>query len=327
MSIDYEFKKKKNISFRKENNKLIHEIHQPLHCLQLFRSLINNQKSIEEAQLLFERLDFIILDFKNIISNYNSSKKMNNSVESKNCKMASKVKIRSRKEEILISDKSKEAISYSHKSKILKYSVEKKEKIAFTVSMIDDDELLINTTCELIEREGFNVRMYRSGEEFLEQISNIEKGCVIIDQQLPGMNGITLIKIIKKMSIDLPLIMVTGFGDIKLAVNAMRAGAVDFAEKPFEIKDLILKIENLSEKNNATLTEVKETIQSHSSLQQLTKREIQILDNILSGCSNKVIARKLNISHRTVENHRASIMKKTKAKSLMELARLTFQLV
>jgi len=327
MSIDYEIKKKKSTSFRKENNKLIHEIHQPLHCLQLFRSLINNQKSIEEIQLLSERLDIIILDFKNIISNYNCLEKINNSVKSKNLKRASSVESHSRKKEFLISDKNKVATSYNHKSKKLKYLVENKEKIAFTVSMIDDDELLINTTCELIEREGFNVRMYRSGEEFLEQISNIEKGCVIIDQQLPGMSGLTLIKIIKKMNIDLPIIMVTGFGDIKLAVNAMRAGSVDFAEKPFEIKDLILKIKNLSEKNNATLTEVKETIQSNSSLQQLTKRESQILDNILLGFSNKVIARKLNISHRTVEKHRASIMNKTKARSLMELVRLTFELV
>jgi len=329
MSVDFKSDKDTKKSKKKYVNNdidvLIHKINQPVHCLQLLRSLFNNQSSHEEIQILFERLELIILDFKDIIRKTKSHEIANNqsAIKNKGRTLKGKVydenKLHSHKEEVglVVTD------NQSNIKTIL--SSDDEQRPSFTVFMIDDDELLLKTTSELLERDGFNLKSYRSAEEFIESVSSIEDGCLIVDQQLSGMSGLALIKILKKMNLTLPSIMITGFGDIKLAVNAMKAGAIDFVEKPFEITELIMRLTQIRDRFDVSLGDVKRNKQSTLLLQKLSKRELQILENILTGLSNKVIARKLNISHRTVENHRASIMKKTKAKSVMELARIKFQ--
>ena len=310
MSVDFKSNKDSKKSTKKKVNCeidiLIHKINQPIHCLQLLRSLFNNQSSPEQIQILFERLELIILDFKEIIH------------KTKSYEIAY---IQSGKKTTL-KDK-----SYVENRKNIKTipSSDDDQRPSFTVFMIDDDELLLKTTSELLERDGFNVKSYRSAEEFIESVSTIKNGCIIVDHELSGMRGLALIKILRKMNINLPSIMITGFGDINLAVNAMKAGAIDFVEKPFEITELITRLTQIRDRFDDSLTELQKNMQSALSMQKLTKRELQILENILTGLSNKVIAKKLNISHRTVENHRASIMKKTKASSVMELARIKFQ--
>jgi FixJ family two-component response regulator len=329
MSVDFKSDKDSKKFTKKDVNSeidiLIHKINQPIHCLQLLRTLFNNQSSPEEIQILFERLELIILDFKEIIHKTKSYKIAK-------IKSANKDKRRTLKGNVYF-----ENDRHSHKDEVSLVLTDNQSNIKtisssdddrrafFTVFMIDDDELLVTTTSELLKRDGFNLKSYRSAEEFIESLSSIESGCLIVDQQLSGMSGLALIKILKKMNLNLPSIMITGFGDIKLAVNAMKAGAIDFVEKPFEITELVTRLTQIRDRFDASLSELKRNKQSTLPLQKLTKRELEILENILTGLSNKVIARKLNISHRTVENHRASIMKKTKANSVMELARIKFQ--
>jgi len=329
MSLDFKSDKDSKKFTKKDVNSeidiLIHKINQPIHCLQLLRTLFNNQSSPEEIQILFERLELIILDFKEIIHKTKSYKIAK-------IKSANKDKRRTLKGKVYF-----ENYRHSHKDEVSLVLTDNQSNIKtisssdddrrafFTVFMIDDDELLVTTTSELLKRDGFNLKSYRSAEEFIESLSSIESGCLIVDQQLSGMSGLALIKILRKMNLNLPSIMITGFGDIKLAVNAMKAGAIDFVEKPFEITELVTRLTQIRDRFDASLSELKRNKQSTLPLQKLTKRELEILENILTGLSNKVIARKLNISHRTVENHRASIMKKTKANSVRELARIKFQ--
>ena len=329
MSLDFKSDKDSKKFTKKDVNSeidiLIHKINQPIHCLQLLRTLFNNQSSPEEIQILFERLELIILDFKEIIHKTKSYKIAKNKSANKDKRRTLKGKVyfendrHSHKDEVSL-------VLTDNQSNIKTISSSDDDRRAFfTVFMIDDDELLVTTTSELLKRDGFNLKSYRSAEEFIESLSSIESGCLIVDQQLSGMSGLALIKILRKMILNLPSIMITGFGDIKLAVNAMKAGAIDFVEKPFEITELVTRLTQIRDRFDASLSELKRNKQSTLPLQKLTKRELEILENILTGLSNKVIARKLNISHRTVENHRASIMKKTKANSVMELARIKFQ--
>jgi len=329
MSVDFKSDKDSKKFTKKDVNSeidiLIHKINQPIHCLQLLRTLFNNQSSPEEIQILFERLELIILDFKEIIHKTKSYEiaKIQSANNDKRRTLKGKVYFENdghfHKDEVslVVTDNQRNIKTIS--------SSDDDRRAFFTVFMIDDDELLVTTTSELLKRDGFNLKSYRSAEEFIESLSSIESGCLIVDQQLSGMSGLALIKILKKMNLNLPSIMITGFGDIKLAVNAMKAGAIDFVEKPFEITELVTRLTQIRDRFDASLSELKRNKQSTLPLQKLTKRELEILENILTGLSNKVIARKLNISHRTVENHRASIMKKTKANSVMELARIKFQ--
>jgi two-component system CheB/CheR fusion protein len=147
-----------------------------------------------------------------------------------------------------------------------------------------------------------------------------KKGCLLIDEQLPKMNGTNLVSTLRKAACRTPIIMITGEGNIQIAVNTMKAGANDFLEKPFDINALHQKLSHFKSSYNEYLDYDKsKTINADKF--KLTKREAEILDQILTGDSNKVIARKIGLSHRTIENHRFSIMKKTKSNSIMDLAR------
>ena len=329
MSVDFKSDKDSKNRAKKDVNSeidiLIHKINQPVHCLQLLRTLFNNQSSPEEITILLERLELIILDFKEIIHKTKSFEIAKIQSAKKDKRRALKGKVYFENNRLSYKDEVSLVVTDNQSNIKTISSSDDDRKAFFTVFMIDDDELLVTTTTELLKRDGFNLKAYRSAEEFIESLSSIEDGCLIVDQQLSGMSGLALIKILRKMNLNLPSIMITGFGDIKLAVNAMKAGAIDFVEKPFEITELVTRLTQIRDRFDASLSELKRNKQSTLPLQKLTKRELQILENILTGLSNKVIARKLNISHRTVENHRASIMKKTKANSVMELARIKFQ--
>jgi two-component system CheB/CheR fusion protein len=173
-----------------------------------------------------------------------------------------------------------------------------------------------------LEAEGRLIKCFNSSEAFLAAYHPYQAGYLLVDAGLPGMSGLDLIRKLAEMQSRLPAIMITGQGDVKMAVAAMRAGAVDFLEKPANIETLNLSLQRALAQSDGTAKHVSEQQEAKETLAQLTVRQVQIMDLVLAGHPSKNIAADLGISQRTVENHRASIMKKTCQKSLPGLARL-----
>jgi len=200
-------------------------------------------------------------------------------------------------------------------------------ELAPTVFLIDDDETLRETMRELIAQEGRPVEAFASGEAFLEAYRPGRKGCLLVDARLPGLGGIALLQRLKAENHGLPSIMITGHGEISMAVEAMKAGAIDFIEKPVSRDALLAGIDRAIAltQDAMALTSWHEDAASRISL--LTPRERQIMDRVIAGQPNKIIASDLGVSQRTVENHRAAVMKKTRSKSLSDLVRLAIAAV
>ncbi|MBF0270349.1 MAG: response regulator [Alphaproteobacteria bacterium] len=192
------------------------------------------------------------------------------------------------------------------------------------VFIVDDDTHIRQTLRSDLEERGLAVQDYDSAEAFIEAYRPGQMGCLLIDAYLPGISGFELLKHMKDAGHSLPSIMITGYSDVPMAIRAMKAGALDFIEKPVSraaLRDGIERALMMSEDANI-ISDWREN--AENSLAMLTKRERQILDMVLAGQPSKNIAADLGISQRTVENHRASIMKKTDTKSLPALARLAF---
>jgi two-component system response regulator FixJ len=192
-----------------------------------------------------------------------------------------------------------------------------------TVFVVDDDEAALDSLIVLLRSEGLNPRGFSSAEALLANLTPDARGCVISDVRMPGMDGVQLLKTLKAMGCMLPVIVITGHADVTVAVQAMKAGAADFIEKPFESELILRLVRACLEENeealdaNAKVTRVKRRMES------LTSRERQVLELIVDGASNKVIAAQLQISPRTVEIYRANVMSKMRADSLSELVRMT----
>jgi two-component system CheB/CheR fusion protein len=193
---------------------------------------------------------------------------------------------------------------------------------AETIFVVDDDDGLRETMRELLEAEGRPVESYASGEEFLAAYHPGNDGCLLVDAGMPGMSGLELLQRLKTEGHRLPAIMITGDGDVPMAVRAMRAGATDFIEKPIGRDELMASIERATEqtRDTAKLSAWREVAAAR--VGTLTSRQRQIMDLVLAGHPSKNIAADLGISQRTIENHRAAIMKKTGSKSLPALVRL-----
>jgi len=191
------------------------------------------------------------------------------------------------------------------------------------VFVVDDDEAALDSLVVLLRSEGLNPSGFSSAEAFLRQLTPEARGCVISDVRMPGMDGVQLLKTLKAQGCMLPVIVITGHADVTVAVQAMKAGAADFIEKPFE-SELILRLVR------ACLEENDEAVDANAKLQRvrrrmesLTARERQVLELIITGSSNKQIAAALAISPRTVEIYRANVMSKMRADSLSDLVRMT----
>lgn len=190
------------------------------------------------------------------------------------------------------------------------------------ISIVDDDESVRSSLAFRLEAAGFRVATYESAMAFLNAPPPVGGGCVITDIRMPEMDGIQLLRQIKSSDQNLQVVVITGHGDVSLAVEAMKLGALDFLEKPFDDEALLTTIraavnnEKLSSQLEGQACELVERITS------LTTRERQVLDGLLAGQSNKFIGRSLNISPRTVEVYRANVMRKMQAASLSELVRL-----
>ena len=193
----------------------------------------------------------------------------------------------------------------------------------YVVHIVDDEEPVRKSLAFLLTTAGFTVRVHELATGFLAAAPSIAKGCLVTDLRMPDMSGVELLRKLNAAKATMPTIVITGHGDVPMAVEAMKAGALDFIEKPFEDEILIEAIKKAVTRLADRPRETDDLEAVQSKLSQLTDRERQILDGVVAGLPNKTIAYDLNISPRTVEVHRANVMAKMQAKSLPELVRMT----
>src|ERR1019366_4376410 len=193
------------------------------------------------------------------------------------------------------------------------------------VYVIDDDEAMRDSLNFLLESASFNVTLFESALKFLDALPNLDFGCVVSDVRMPGLDGIELLKRMKSGHNPFPIVIMTGHGDIPLAVEAMKLGAVDFLEKPFEDDRLIGMIEAAIRQGEPAAKNEAVTRDIASRIATLSPRERQVMEGLIAGLSNKLIARDYDISPRTIEVYRANVMTKMQANSLSELVRLAMR--
>ncbi|MET0273140.1 MAG: response regulator FixJ [Phenylobacterium sp.] len=190
------------------------------------------------------------------------------------------------------------------------------------VHVIDDDEAMRDSLCFLLETSSLRARAYESAVQFLEQADDLAPGCIVTDVRMPEMSGLELVRRLKERGVPHPMIVITGHGDVPLAVEAMKAGAVDFLEKPFEEEALLRAIRSALAKGALSAADEAERQRLRDIFDALSPREQEVLQGVVDGKLNKVIAFELGISPRTVEVYRANVMSKTGARGLSELVRM-----
>lgn len=190
------------------------------------------------------------------------------------------------------------------------------------VHLIDDDDALRASLSFLLRTAGVPHRTYESAITFLEALGPGLDGCVVTDVRMPEMNGIDLVRRLKERGSQLPVIVITGHGDVPLAVEAMKAGVVDFLEKPFDDEALLSAVRTALAARDAQTQVSDEAKRFDALLATLSPRETEVLQGVLAGKQNKVIAHELGISIRTVEVYRANVMSKTGVGGLSELVRM-----
>ena len=192
------------------------------------------------------------------------------------------------------------------------------------VHIVDDEDAVRRSVSFLLKAAGFDVLVYTSGIEFLSGIENTQPGCIILDIRMPKLDGLEVQRTLTERGIDFPVVMLTGHGDVTLAVRAIKAGAIEFIEKPFEKASLLRAVEeafaSLGKSRNAILDNTQASVR----LARLTPRECDVLNGLVFGHPNKIIAYNLGISTRTVEVHRANLMHKLEVESLSAVLRLAF---
>jgi two-component system, LuxR family, response regulator FixJ len=190
------------------------------------------------------------------------------------------------------------------------------------VHVIDDDEAIRESLAFLLESAQLDVKTYESANAFLETLSREAQGCVVTDIRMPGVSGIELLRQLRSMGVALPVIVITGHADVPLAVEAMKSGAVDFIEKPFDDDAFLSTIRSALRQHEKDARREAERSEIHGRLAALSGRERQVLEGLVAGYPNKTIAFDLGISARTVEIYRANVMTKMQANSLSDLVRM-----
>ena len=190
------------------------------------------------------------------------------------------------------------------------------------VHVIDDDEALRDSLAFLLGAAKLEVKTYESAEAFLSALPGVNSGCIITDVRMPNMSGVDLLRRLNELEVALPVIVITGHGDVQLAVEAMKIGAVDFIEKPFDDEVLLNAVRAALSRWEDRSREISERSSYVEKLETLSSRERDVLEGLIAGKANKVIAFDLGISPRTVEIYRANVMTKTGANSLPELVRM-----
>lgn len=193
---------------------------------------------------------------------------------------------------------------------------------AATVYIVDDDDGMRRALSLLLSTVGYKTAAFAGPKEFLEKFKSGAPGCLVLDIRMPGMSGLELQKELNRMGSMLPLIFITGHGDVPMAVQAMKEGAFEFVQKPFRDQDLLDRVNHALEhdrQNRSTLALRADVLQRYESL---TPREKQVMQLVVDGAANKVIAIDLGLSERTVEIHRAKVMEKMDARSVAHLVKL-----
>lgn len=191
-----------------------------------------------------------------------------------------------------------------------------------TVYLIDDDDAMRDSLSFLLSTQGVVVKTYESPLRFLADAANVGRGCIITDLRMPDMTGLQLVKRLKDMGVGAPVIVITGHGDVPLAVEAMKAGVVDFIEKPFSDEVILSSLQGACARADDAAQEQADRAHARQRIESLSGREREVMAALVAGRANKVIADDLGISARTVEIYRANVMSKLQARSLSELVRL-----
>lgn len=194
-----------------------------------------------------------------------------------------------------------------------------------TVFVVDDDDAVRTSLRLLLKSVGLPVETYASAQEFLDAYDADRAGCLVLDIRMPGMSGLELQQKLNELHAILPIVFITGHGDVPMAVEAMQHGAVDFIQKPFRDQDLIDRINQALEKDWENRDGLRERDAIRRRIGQLTPREREVLELVTKGKANKVIAGDLDVSQRTVEIHRARVMEKMGASSLAHLVRMVIE--
>ena len=199
-----------------------------------------------------------------------------------------------------------------------------KDKIP-TVIVVDDDDAVRTSLRLLLKSVGLPVETHGSAQEFLAAFDTDQPGCLVLDIRMPGMSGLELQAKLAEEHAIVPIVFITGHGDVPMAVEAMQHGAVDFIQKPFRDQDLIDRINQALDKDKANRDSLRERDAILRRMAQLTPREREVLELVTVGKANKVIAGDLDVSQRTVEIHRARVMEKMGASSLAHLVRMVIE--
>lgn len=192
------------------------------------------------------------------------------------------------------------------------------------VHLVDDDAAIRRSVGFMLKTSGFRVESYESGADLLKSTGRLSEGCILLDIRMPGMDGLEVQQALQANGVSLPVIIMTGHGDVSLAVRAMKAGAVDFIEKPFEKQALLASLDEGFERLSRKEVTGERQRDAELRLQSLTPRERDVLDGLTQGLPNKTIGYDLGISARTVEIHRANLMSKLCVRSLSEALRIAF---
>lgn len=195
-----------------------------------------------------------------------------------------------------------------------------------TVFVVDDDNAMRSSLCWLIESINLKVRTFASALEYLDTFDPDEPGCLVLDVRMPGMSGMELLDRLADYPLTPPTIIITGHGDVPMAVRAIKHGALDFIQKPFNDQELLDRIQQALESDARNRQEMAGRDSLKARYDALTPRERQIMDLVVAGMSNKNVAAELDISSRTVEVHRSRIMKKLRIKTLADLVQAGLQL-
>jgi FixJ family two-component response regulator len=190
------------------------------------------------------------------------------------------------------------------------------------VFIVDDDAAVRESLRALLGSVDVRAHAFASAEEFLAVVDQVRRGCLLIDVRMPGMSGLELQRTLQERGIDLPVILITGHGDVPMAVRAMKAGAVDFIEKPFNEQELLERVQGCL-KADAELQQVRAAREdAFDRIGQLTQRELEVMELLVVGKPSKLIASALGISEKTVDVHRFNVMRKTGMRSVAELVQL-----
>ncbi|MGH1421572.1 MAG: response regulator transcription factor [Hyphomonas sp.] len=192
------------------------------------------------------------------------------------------------------------------------------------IHLVDDDEAIRHSASFMLRHAGYTVKTYADGVVFLEEITPQSEGCILLDVRMPVIDGLAVQKALIERGINLPIIILTGHGDVSVAVEAMKQGAIDFIEKPYEKAVLVGAIDSAYAHIEDQSSQIARQSDARAKITTLTPREKEVLERLVDGLTNKGIAADLNISSRTVEIHRAHLMEKLDAESLSSALKTAF---